>query len=242
MNNKLTKEQALNLLREKFNKLMSFSKQKFQDLPLTDGTNLCIDDSATLDTGVEVYTLDADGNQTPANDGDYTLTDGRTVSIKDGKVETVSAADTEAADQEETPQTDASNVTQEEMKKKKVDPNATPAEPVKQDATTDSTDGSDISTRVANLEQTLEQIMEMLQGMMNSQETAMSKVENFSKELKEFSNKPGSTPIKMEKTPHKQFSRVESFITIDDDTTRRKELLANARTKTRNFNISDSKI
>ena len=53
-----------------------------------------------LAVGTEVFVADAEGNQTPAADGDYVLEDGRTIKVADGKVsEIVEAAPAE----EETP-------------------------------------------------------------------------------------------------------------------------------------------
>lgn len=49
-----------------------------------------------LAVGTEVFVADAEGNQTPAADGDYVLEDGRTIKVADGKVsEIVEAAPTE---------------------------------------------------------------------------------------------------------------------------------------------------
>ena len=49
-----------------------------------------------LAVGTEVFVADAEGNQTPAEDGDYVLEDGRTIKVADGKVsEIVEAAPAE---------------------------------------------------------------------------------------------------------------------------------------------------
>lgn len=46
-----------------------------------------------LAVGTEVYVVDADGNQTPAEDGDYVLEDGKTLKIADGKVSEIVEAE-----------------------------------------------------------------------------------------------------------------------------------------------------
>ena len=51
-----------------------------------------------LAVGTEVFVADAEGNQTPAADGDYVLEDGRTIKVADGKVSEI----VEAAPAEET--------------------------------------------------------------------------------------------------------------------------------------------
>ncbi len=53
--------------------------------------------------GTEVFVADAEGNQTPAADGDYVLEDGRTIKVADGKVsEIVEAEPVEDAPTDET--------------------------------------------------------------------------------------------------------------------------------------------
>ena len=50
----------------------------------TDNGDLLYD--GVLEVGTEVFVADADGNQTPAPDGDYKTTDGKTIKVADGKV------------------------------------------------------------------------------------------------------------------------------------------------------------
>lgn len=50
-----------------------------------------------LAVGTEVFVADAEGNQTPAEDGDYILEDGRTIKVADGKVSEI--VETEPAEE-----------------------------------------------------------------------------------------------------------------------------------------------
>lgn len=50
----------------------------------TDGGDLSYE--GTLEVGTEVFVVDAEGNQTPAPDGDYKTEDGKTIKVADGKV------------------------------------------------------------------------------------------------------------------------------------------------------------
>lgn len=57
-----------------------------------------------LAEGTEVFVADAEGNQTPAEDGDYILEDGRTLKVAEGKVAEI--VEPEAEKEEETPAED----------------------------------------------------------------------------------------------------------------------------------------
>lgn len=50
----------------------------------TDGGDLSYE--GELEVGTAVYVIDEEGNQTPAPDGDYKTTDGKTIKVADGKV------------------------------------------------------------------------------------------------------------------------------------------------------------
>lgn len=58
-----------------------------------------------LAEGTEVFVVDAEGNQIPAEDGDYILEDGRTIKVAEGKVAEIVEPETE----EETPAEEAMN-------------------------------------------------------------------------------------------------------------------------------------
>lgn len=54
-----------------------------------------------LAVGTEVFVADAEGNQTPAEDGDYILEDGRTIKVADGKVSEIIEAEEDQASSEQ---------------------------------------------------------------------------------------------------------------------------------------------
>lgn len=59
-------------------------------------------DGEDLVAGMDVYVTDEEGNKVPAEDGEYTTEDNKTIVVKDGKVESIidKAADVEAAEDE----------------------------------------------------------------------------------------------------------------------------------------------
>lgn len=69
----------------------------------TDNGELLYD--GELEVGTEVFVADADGNQTPAPDGDYVTEDGKTIKVADGKVTEIVEAES-AADEGDNPPTD----------------------------------------------------------------------------------------------------------------------------------------
>lgn len=61
---------------------------------LVDGT-MIYTPAPEMAEGVEVYTLDADGNPTPVADGEYSLQDGKVIIVADGKIASISDAPAE---------------------------------------------------------------------------------------------------------------------------------------------------
>ncbi len=160
-------------IREKLKTLFKFTEvKKFTDIPLKDGTMICTDDS-DIAIGSIVYSIDADGNQTPCQDGTYELQDGRTIVVSGGvgAVESISDASNPEDKKDASPVSDANvNQTKENM----ADPSASTAPMAPEnDADTDN----EILDRISALESTVQQLLEMVQGMANMNKQTMSNVE-----------------------------------------------------------------
>lgn len=99
--NKEEVEEIVDALEGKFNKLFKkFNMSKFEKIKMaiaralvaefanvtTDKGILAWDSEEDLKAGDNVYVEDADGNRTPAEDGDYKTEDGKTIKVADGKV------------------------------------------------------------------------------------------------------------------------------------------------------------
>jgi hypothetical protein len=76
---------------------MNIKNFKMAEAKLGDGTVL-VTDTEVLAVGDDIFVLDADGNKTPAEDGDYTLEDGTVLTVAGGKVENIVAASEVAAE------------------------------------------------------------------------------------------------------------------------------------------------
>lgn len=89
--------EAFNKAFEDAEKLSEESPAQFTDALLEDGTSIQIE--GEIAEGSKVFTLDADGNQTPCADGEYTLQDGTVITVASGTITAVAAP--EAAAEEE---------------------------------------------------------------------------------------------------------------------------------------------
>ena len=67
----------------------------------TDKATLSWDGDGELEAGMEVYILDADGNRTKPEDGDYTTEDGKVIAVADGIVAEIRDPEAEVAPQGE---------------------------------------------------------------------------------------------------------------------------------------------
>lgn len=167
-------------------KLFSNVEHSFSDYVLTDGTKLTSTDS-DLQIGSEIYILDDQGNQTPLDNGDYVLNDGRTITVEDNKITAIEGGETT---EDESPVTDANvgNVTNTKM----------------QDGLAEqpATDG-DLATRVTDLETQLEEILNLLKQMTDA--TNVNNTQMMQK-MSALSGEPASESIKLNKKPFEEYS------------------------------------
>jgi len=158
----MNKNNEIKTIKDALKRLLFNDTKKFQDIPVKDGSKLVIADGAELATGVEIYSLDENGNQIPAEDGSVELADGRTIVIKNGLVDSISEASENPG--EDSPQDDA-NISDPTDVKNDVTSGAAPS----------GGEDASLESRVSAIENQLAQILELLQGMENTQEVAMNK-------------------------------------------------------------------
>jgi hypothetical protein len=189
----MTKEQAIEKIKDQLKKLMSFSSEeatveqvKCASMKLKDGSEILIADGTELGIGVAVFKLDPEGNQIPAEDGEYELEDGRKITLKGGLIEAIAEIETE---DEKSPMTDAemaevAKKAEEEIKK----------EEKMEEGIEVEVEGPSVEERISNLEGQIGQILEILQNMGSMQEVAMSKIEAIA-------SAPATESIKVGKKP-----------------------------------------
>ena len=168
----MTRAELIKNIRVQFNRLMKFDATT--ELTTGDGKTLIVmgEDAAE---GVQVYLLDADNNQTDCPDGDYILSDGRTITVTGGVITAIKQAD-------------APTEAPAEMATEPATPDATAADP-------DAKQDEDLANRISALEEAVNQILEMLQGSMSKQEQSMSIQKELEVRFSKFAEQPSEKPI-----------------------------------------------
>lgn len=162
----MTREEILKNIKMQFRKLM------FEGVTTTLTTN----DGKTLmvmgeeaGAGVEIYLVDADNNQTPIENGDYILSDGRTLTVTDGKIAEI---------KEVAPEENVEEVMEEA--------------PVVETAPTAETPDTATIDRLTALEDSFKQLMEMLQGSMSKTEQVMSNQKALTERFEKIAEMPSA--------------------------------------------------
>lgn len=155
---------------------------------LEDGTELIIVGS---DVALDCQVLNADNS--PADNGDYVLNDGRTISVTDGKISNIKEAE-EAKDGDESPVEDAG----QEMADAPSEEQPAEEKPADDDAAEDE----DLAARVEALEAQITEVLSLLQSMGQANQEMMSRIDEFSKAPAEESiktTKKTKTPLLSQK-------------------------------------------
>lgn len=187
---KMDKTKLIESIKNQLKSLMS-NEVKFAEIKAGDLMINCPDEECVV--GSEVFTVDADGNNVPLADGDYTLDSGETISVVSGKVSAIAITETVEAEVEvevEGPEGDASaeeDVTSEED----VEEMGYKPEDMKS-----------LMARIDKMEKMLEE---------------MSKANNkMAQELSKVSNEPSTASISIEPTEFKSVEeKKESFGEVD---------------------------
>ena len=177
--------ETINSIKESLKKLFSSEDNKFSDYVLTDGTKITCT-SEELEIGSECYAVDELGNQTPLDNGDYVLNDGRTITIVDNKV-TAMAGETSTED--ESPVSDASPMEAEQK--------------MEDGMATEPSDESNLAQRVTDLEAQLEEVLTLMKKMSEAQSTT---TEEMMSKISKFSDEPGDEPVKSTKKGFEEYN------------------------------------
>ena len=170
----MDKTKLIESIKSQLKSLMA-SEVKFAEIKAGDLMINCPDEECVV--GSEVFTPDADGNNVPLADGDYTLDSGETISVVAGKVTAIAISETPVEAAEEDVEVD-------------VEPTED-GEPVETDEEMGykPEDMKSLMARVAKMEKMLEE---------------MSKANNkMAQELSKVSSEPSTTPIAVEPTGFK---------------------------------------
>lgn len=174
----MNRKEIIENLKLQFKKLM-FADASTQ-LTTNDGKNLIVMGS-DAEVGLEIYLLNPDNTQTALDNGDYVLTDGRTITVADGKIAEVKAPDA----------AETSNDSPEETMAE----DAAPADT--EETTDDSATDEEVLNRIAALEEAVNQILEMMQGAMSKTEQTMSAQKSLTERFEKFAEQPSADKIEV---------------------------------------------
>jgi hypothetical protein len=197
-------KKLFSLTEEKINEDTEMEKKKFTDFEVEDGTKLTTP-GETLEVGADVFGINLDGNQFPLNNGDYKLTDGRTISVEDNKVKSIS----EPAEIEDSPVTNADLEKVEMQEEGEVIVEEKDKEEEMQEGEIPS-----MEDRLTRCEMSIAEMMGMLSEIKEAHEEMMGKVNKFSSE-------PATESIKMSRgigssADPKEFSNRKKFSEIEE--------------------------
>ena len=153
----------------------------FSDFVLSDGTKIT-STASELEIGAEVYAVDDMGNQTPMDNGEYVLNDGRTITVEDNKITNIAG---ETTTEDETPVDGMENQKMQDGLAEK------PA-----------SDG-DLATRVNDLENQIEEILNMLKELSDKHN---STTEQMMSKIKVIADEPGDVAIPKSKKGYEEYS------------------------------------
>lgn len=171
----MDKTKLIENIKNQLKSLMT-SEVKFAEIKAGDLMINCPDEECVV--GSEVFTIDADGNNVPLSDGDYTLDSGETITVVAGKVEAIANATPEVETEAEV-----------EAAKEDMPAEEAPAETPSEDEPKKDEKVAELEARVAKCEAMLEE---------------MSKMNNkMAQELSKVSSEPSTTSINVEPTEFK---------------------------------------
>lgn len=166
----------------------------------TDKGILYWESDADLKEGDEVFVEDAEGNKTPAPDGDYTTSDGKVIVVVDGKVAEIKDAKAEVAPEE--PESDDDNNNDGEGGEGGNDApgdetpgDETPADPEQPEQPVEGADDDALEERIKALEDVVAMVCEYL-GIVefNKQEKLPTLMAAMQKEIDALKGKPMAKP------------------------------------------------
>jgi hypothetical protein len=179
----MNRTETIKSIKESLKKLFSVEEKTFSDYVLSDGTKITSAD-ADLQIGSQVYAVDDQGNQTPLDDGDYILGDGRTITVVGNAITEIAGVESTDA---ESPVEDAD--TSSDAPAMKMDDNA-PVAPA---------DEADLAQRVTDIEANIEEILTILQSLNTGSEQMMSAISKIGDE-------PGEEKVKVIKKGYEEYN------------------------------------
>lgn len=210
------KEQIMTNIRLNLKKLLRFTSN-FNNFILSDGTQVTTS-SSDIEEGAEVYQVDDQGNQTPLDNGDYVLQDGRTFTVQDNKVTVIAL-----------PEEDGTDVETGDVETDDVEMGADglpaghdgkPQDSKDKPEIDEQADG-DMSSRLEALEAQVAELMNIINQLApatnEANEQIMSTVQKMESAMGKYGYKPAEKSIKSNKKPEFQSYNAVDKKTIESN-------------------------
>lgn len=169
-----------------------------------------------LEVGLDVFTKDSEGNQTPINDGEF-VCEGKKVTVESGKITKMEEIKEE--DVIESPEDNANvNVDEEvkveekmeEEKKKEEEIGVDEAKPLDNEEVEVEVESPEkeeevsVEDRIKGLEDAVSKILSIMDQMMTKTEETMSQNVELEKKVQELSAQPGDEPVEVKLSKNTQ--------------------------------------
>ena len=215
----MNKEQSIEKIKSTLSELKELAlsirgkkELKFEEFASNEGPVLIT--NGGLEVGLDVFTKDSEGNQTPINDGEY-VCEGKKVTVESGKItkmeeikegtEIESPEDNANAnvDEEEKVEEKMEEVKKEEEEDVEVKPLDNEEVEVEVEAPEKEEEVS-VEDRIKGLEDAVSKILSIMDQMMSKTEETMSQNVELEKKVQELSAQPGDEPVEVKLSKNTQ--------------------------------------
>ena len=219
----MNKEQSIEKIKSTLSELKELAlsirgkktELKFEEFVTNEGPVLIT--NGGLEVGLEVYTKDSEGNQTPVNDGEFAC-EGKKVTIESGKI--VKMEEIKEGTEIESPE-DNANVNidsetkveekmEEEKKKEDGEIGVDEVKPLDNEEVEVEVEAPEkkeeisVEDRIKGLEDAVSKILSIMDQMMTKTEETMSQNVELEKKVQELSAQPGDEPVEVKLSKNTQ--------------------------------------
>lgn len=215
----MNKEQSIEKIKSTLSELKELAlsirgkkELKFEEFVSNEGPVLIT--NGGLEVGLDVFTKDSEGNQTPINDGEF-VCEGKKVTVESGKITKMEEVKEE--DVMESPEDNANvNVDEEvkveekmeEEKKKEEEIGVDEAKPLDNEEVEVEAPEKEgevsVEDRIKGLEDAVSKILSIMDQMMTKTEETMSQNVELEKKVQELSAQPGDEPVEVKLSKNTQ--------------------------------------
>jgi len=217
----MNKEQSIEKIKSTLSELKELAlsirgkktELKFEEFVSSEGPVLIT--NGGLEVGLDVFTKDSEGNQTPINDGEF-VCEGKKVTVESGKITKMEEVKEE--DVMESPEDNANvNVDEvkveekmEEVKKEEEEVGVVEVKPLDNEEVEVEVEAPEkekevsVEDRIKGLEDAVSKILSIMDQMMTKTQETMSQNVELEKKVQELSAQPGDEPVEVKLSKNTQ--------------------------------------